>query len=64
MPIVQTIVIRYLDKQKLDNLLKTLFFGIDYEWKVRITSTSSATQAYWPGAADQRWQYGTNDNTS
>ena len=34
MPVVQTQVIRYLDKQKLDNLLKTLFPGGDYEWEV------------------------------
>lgn len=36
MPVVQTFVIRYLDKQKLHNLLKTLFSGADYEWEVHI----------------------------
>lgn len=38
MPIVQTIKDRYLDKQKLHNLLQILFPNEDYECEVHITS--------------------------
>ena len=36
MPVVQTIVIRYLDKQKLSSLLEKLWPNFDYECDVRL----------------------------
>lgn len=54
MPVVQTTVIRYLDKKKLNNLLKTLFPDIDYECEVSITPTFSATNVDSSGMADQK----------